>query len=152
MGASVGRDWIVEYAIADENAVPASLTLKRLGMMRDKSINTSWDKADTTADQSPAFTKTSLVTFKMVEFSGSGVSYSDSVYNQDEFRAHVVSPGSATANQPKAWLKLTDSVTGANYFGPFIVDKFGDAKPYSDATTWDMTASSNGDVVYTPGA
>jgi hypothetical protein len=42
-------------------------------MMRAKGISTSWDTADTTADQSPGFTRTSLVTFKSVEFSGDGV-------------------------------------------------------------------------------
>jgi hypothetical protein len=68
MTAHVGRDVLIEFAIADENASEASLTWLNLGMMRGKSIKTSWDTADTTADDSPDFTKTSLVTFKNVEF------------------------------------------------------------------------------------
>lgn len=110
MGAFTGRDVLVEFAIADENALPAGLVYKRLGMMRGKSMKTSWDTADTTADQSPQFTKTALVTFKSMEFSGDGVSYTDALYNQSEFKVNTISLGIATANQPKAWLRMTDPV------------------------------------------
>lgn len=149
MGTYTGRDVIVNYAIADESANPTGLTFKRLGMMRDKSMKTSWDTVDTTADQSPDFTKTNLVTFKSSEFSGSGVSYDDDIYNQVEFRAHSISPGAGTANQPKAWLQLIYP-NGSMYEGPFIISEFTDDSPYSDAATWSMTAMSNGAVVYTP--
>ena len=50
MGAHVGRDVLVDFAIADEDANPDLLTFINLGMMRGKSIKTSWDTADTTAD------------------------------------------------------------------------------------------------------
>lgn len=149
MVAHVGRDVLVEFAIADEDAVIASLTYQNLGMMRGKSIKTSWDTADTTADDSPDFTKTALVTFKNVEFSGDGVSYDDAVFNQRTLEAHVVSPGSATANQPKVWFKLTYP-DGAVYEGPFIVSEWSNDSPYSDAATWSITAMSNGQVTLTP--
>ena len=149
MTAHVGRDVLVEFSIADENAVEASLVWSNLGMMRGKSIKTGWDTADTTADDSPGFTKTSLVTFKNVEFSGDGVSYDDAVYNQETLEAHVVSPGSATANQPKVWFKLTYP-SGKTYSGPFIVSEWSNDSPYSDAATWSISAASNGDVVLTP--
>ena len=150
MSAFTGRDVLVEYAIADENATIGSLTFKRLGMMRGKSMKTTWDTVDTTADQSPGFTKTSLVTFKSVEFTGDGVSYDDAVYNQNEFKAHVISPGGATANQPKAWIKMTDP-DGGVYVGPFIVSEWSDERPYADAATWSISAASNGNVSFTPG-
>lgn len=150
MSAFTGRDVLVEYAIADENATIGSLTFKRLGMMRGKSMKTSWDTVDTTADQSPGFTKTSLVTFKSVEFTGDGVSYDDAVYNQNEFKAHVISPDVATANQPKAWIKMTDP-DGGVYVGPFIVSEWSDERPYADAATWSISAASNGNVSFTPG-
>ncbi|OYQ41100.1 hypothetical protein CHU94_08295 [Rhodoferax sp. TH121] len=150
MSAFTGRDVLVEYAIADESATIGSLTFKRLGMMRGKSMKTSWDTVDTTADQSPGFTKTSLVTFKAVEFTGDGVSYDDAVYNQNEFKAHVISPGGATANQPKAWIKMTDP-DGGVYVGPFIVSEWSDERPYADAATWSISAASNGNVSFTPG-
>lgn len=149
MVAHVGRDVLVDFAIADEDANPDLLTFINLGMMRGKSIKTSWDTADTTADDSPDFTKTSLVTFKNVEFSGDGVSYDDAVYNQEALEAHVVSPGSATANQPKVWFRLTYP-SGKKYTGPFIVSEWSNDSPYADAATWSITASSNGNVVLTP--
>lgn len=151
MGAYVGRDVMVEFAIADEDANPAGLTWLNLGMMRGKSVKTSWDTADTTADDSPDFTKTKLVTFKDVEFSGDGVSYDDAVYNQETLESHVVSPGSATLNQPKAWFRLTYP-GGKMYTGPFIVSEWSNDSPYADASTWKITASSNGQVTLTPGA
>jgi len=149
MGAHVGRDVLVEFAIADENAVPASLTYLNLGMMRGKSIKTTWDTADTTADDSPDFTKTKLVTFKDVEFSGDGVSYDDAVFNQETLEAHVVSPGAATVNQPKVWFRLTYP-SGKVYEGPFIISEWSNDSPYSDAATWSITAASNGAVTMTP--
>ena len=147
MSAFVGRDVLVEFAIADEDASVGGLSFQTLGMMRGKSMSTKWDTVDTTADDSPAFTKTSLVTFKAVEFSGDGVSYTDSVHNQITLKAHVISPGSGTANQPKVWIRMTDA-TGV-YVGPFIVSEWSDDRPYADTATWSISAMSNGSVTFT---
>ena len=38
MSAFTGRDVIIEFAIGDEDSDPATLTFKRLGMMRGKGI------------------------------------------------------------------------------------------------------------------
>lgn len=148
MTAFTGRDVSVEFAIGLESADPLTLTFKDFGMMRTKDFNVSWDTADTTADKSPDFTRTSLVTFKSIEFSGDGVSYTDAVYNQAELEAHVYSPGSATNNQPKVWLRITfpDSV----FTGPFIVSEWSKGAAYDDAVTWSMTANSNGAVSRVP--
>lgn len=149
MGAHVGRDVMVEFALGDEDQAEGSLSWLTLGMMRGKSIKTSWDTADTTADDSADFTKTALVTFKNVEFSGDGVSYDDAIYNQETLEAHVVSPGSLTGGQPKAWFRLTYP-SGKKYVGPFIVSEWSNDSPYSDAATWSITAMSNGEVTLTP--
>lgn len=148
MGAYTGRDVLIEFAIADENANPAGLAFKRLGMMRGKGMNVSWDTVETTADQSPEYTKTNLVTFKMVEFSGDGVSYTEEVFNQAELKGHIYNPGSGTGNQPKAWIKQTapDGIT----LGPFIFTAWESASPYADAVTWSTSAMSNGAVSFTP--
>lgn len=148
MSAFVGRDVLMEFAIGLEDATIGSLTFQTLGMMRGKEMKTAWDKVDTTADMSPAFTKTSLVTFKMVEFSGDGVSYTDAIYNQNAFRSQVINPAAGTNNQPKVWLRMTgpDGV----YVGPFIVSEWTDARPYDDAATWSIAAASNGNVTFTP--
>lgn len=149
MGGFVGRDVTLEFAIKPEDATVADGDWKPLGMMRGKSMKTSWETVDTTADKSPGFTKTNLVTFKSVEFSGDGVSYDEDVHNQSTFKAHAISPGAATGNQPKAWLRLTDP-NGDKYVGPFIISEYSDDRPYADAATWSITAMSNGNVVFTP--
>jgi predicted secreted protein len=148
MSAFTGRDVMVEFAIAKEDASPGSLTYQRLGMMRGKSMKVSWDDTDTTADQSPAFTKTGLVTFKSVEFSGDGVSYGDAVYNQKTYKAQAISPGSSTDNQPKFWLRMTapDGV----WEGPFVNTEWSDDAPHDGAATWSISAKSNGNVTFTP--
>jgi len=149
MGAFVGRDVVLEFAIAAEDATLASLSFSTLGMMRGKSMKTNWDDVDTTADDSPDYTKTSLVTFKMVEFSGDGVSYTDTAYNQNTLRAHVISPGSGTGNQPKAWLRMTDP-DGSVYVGPFIITEWADERGHASESTWSLSAKSNGSVTFTP--
>lgn len=148
MTAFVGRDVAVEFAIADENALPGSLVYLPLGMMRGKSPKVTWETADTTADNSPSFTKTKLVTFKQVEFSGDGISYTDAVFNQAAMKSHVYNPPVATAFQPKAWFRITgpDGVLE----GPFIVSEWSDDRPYAEAATWKITAMSNGAVTFTP--
>jgi len=149
MTAFTGRDVVVEFAIAKEDVLPASLVYQRLGMMRGKEMKASWDTADTTADMSPSFTKTSLVTFKAVEFSGDGVTYTEAAFNQQAFKVQAVSPSAATDNQPKVWLRMTD-LSGSVWEGPFIVTEWSDSASYSDAVTWSISASSNGNVTYTP--
>lgn len=148
MPAFTGRDVSVEFAIGLESADPSSLTFKDVGMMRQKDFNVSWDTADTTADKSPDFTRTSLVTFKAIEFSGDGVSYTDAIHNQAELEAHVYSPGVETNSQPKVWFRLTfpDCV----FTGPFIVSEWSKGAAYDDAVTWSMTANSNGAVDRVP--
>lgn len=147
MTAFVGRDVLVEFAIGVETADPNTLTFKTLGMMRGKELNATWDTVDTTADKSPNFTRTSLVTFKAVEFSGDGVSYTDDVYNQIEFEQHVVNPPVSTAYQPKVWLRVT--YPNKVYQGPFIVASFGNSNAYDAESTWSISANSNGDVALT---
>lgn len=148
MGAFTGRDVVIEFAIADEAASYAGLTFKVLGMMRDKGMNVSWDTVDVTADKSPQFTKENLVTFKQVEFSGSGVARTEAIHNQAELKSHIYNPGSATSNQPKIWLRQTapDGVT----YGPFIASSWNSAAPYADGVTWELSAMSNGAITFVP--
>lgn len=147
MTAYVGRDVLIEYAEGIETVDPLTLTFKTLGMMRGKELNATWDTVDTTADKSPSFTRTSLVTFKAVEFSGDGVSYTDDVYNQLEFERHVVNPPASTGYQPKVWFRFT--YPNKIYQGPFIVSSFGNSNAYDAESTWSISANSNGDVVLT---
>ena len=149
MSAYIGKDVIVEFAIASEDAIEGALSWLTLGMMRGKSLKTTWDSADTTADDSPEFTKTALTTFKGVEFSGDGVSYSDAIHNQETLEAHVVSPGVGTQGAPKVWFRLTYP-SGKIYSGPFLVTEWSNDTPYSDAATWSISSTSNGAITFTP--
>lgn len=148
MPAFVGRDVTVEFAIALETATLGSLSWNALGMMRGKTLNAQWDDVDATADQSPAYTRQNLVTFKMVEFSGDGVTYTDALYNQATFKAQVINPAAGTGNQPKVWLRLTapDGVTT----GPFLVTQWSEERPFDNVATWSIAAKSNGAVTFTP--
>lgn len=143
-----GRDVVVEFAIALENADPSTLVYARLGAMRGKGAKVSWDTVDATADDSPSFTKENLVTFKSVEMSFDGVSYGEDISNQKNMKVQAVSPGAGTNYQPKVWLRMTDP-DGDKWEGPFIISEWSDDRPYSDVATWSLTAMSNGDVVYT---
>ena len=148
MSAYTGRDVGVRFAVGLETDQVGSLTFKNLGMMRTKEFNVEWSTTDTTADDSPDFTETKLVTFKNVSFTGDGVSYEDAAYNQAELEAHVFSPPVATMYQPKVWLEITfpDCV----FVGPFIITKWNKGASYNEAVTWSMEAGSNGQITRTP--
>jgi predicted secreted protein len=144
MGAMAGRDTLVEYAIAPETAAYGSLMWKVLGMMRSKALSDKWDTIDTTADKSPDFTKTSLVSFKAVSFTGDGVTYTDDMYNQDEFSSAVCSIPAIKANAAKVWLRISNE--NKMRAGPFIVTEWSEEMPYDGACTWSISAESNGNV------
>ncbi len=146
MSAFVGKKVLIEFAIALESAAVGGLTWQTLGMMRGKSMKTSWDDVDTTADGS-GDTKTALATFKNVEFSGDGVSRDDAVYKQKVLHAHFHNP-TATGGQPLAWIRMTDP-DGSQYVGPFLLTEWSDDRPYDGSATWSLSAKSNGNVTYT---
>lgn len=149
MTASTGRNAVLEFAAGLETVDPNTLTFKRLGMVRAKGLETSWETTDTTADMSPDYTKTSLVTFKEVKLSFDGVTYDDDVYNLNEFEQAVVSPGAGSGYQPKIWFRLSFSDFGKTYQGPFIATSFKNDAPYDGACTWSSEATSNGAVTLT---
>ncbi len=145
----IGKNVAVEYAIADETATPGSLTRTRLGAMRGKSLEGTWDTVDVTADTSAGNSKEALATFFGMSFSGDGVSHGEAVTGQKALLAHFMSPASGTQYQPKAWFWLTEP-DGSVTVGPFMLTKFGKEHPYSDAGTWSLEATSNGACTYTP--
>jgi len=148
MAKSTGRDFIVSFAVANEDATVGSLTFKRLGMLRGKEFNTTWDTVDTTGDTSPDYTRTSLVTFKTVTFNGDAVLDSSAAENQAEFQAAVISPGAGTSYQPKVWFKL-EGLDGV-YTGPFLVTSFSQSASFDAERTWSFESTSNGAVTFVP--
>lgn len=147
MTAHVGRDTLIEFAIAAEDATEASLTYITLGMTRDRTLEDAWEVVDVTADMSPDFTKQSLVTFKQVSATINGVSYDDAIHNQLTLKAHIANPPSTTGYQPKVWLRFT--YPSHTRSGPFIATKLSEAEPYADGATWDMSFESNGPISFT---
>lgn len=146
-GAFTGRDVAVFYAIACPSAKPEEGGYKPLGMMRGKTLSVEWESADATADKSADYTKESLVTYKSVSFSGDGVSRSDDTYNQKALKRHVMSPGTATGNQPYVWLKIVSATDVTE--GPFLCTSFKEEAPYDDVTTWSIECESAGQVTVT---
>lgn len=145
----VGKNVAVEYAIADETATPGSLTRTRLGAMRGKSLEGTWDTVDVTADTSAGNSKEMLATFFGMTFSGDGVSHGETITGQKALLSHFMNPGSGTQYQPKLWLWLTEP-DGSVTNGAFMLTKFGKEHPYSDAGTWSIEATSIGPCTYTP--
>lgn len=145
----VGKNVAVEFSIADETATPGSLVRTRLGAMRGKSLEGTWDTVDVTADTSAGNSKEMLATFFGMTFSGDGVSYGETISGQKALLSHFMNPGSGTQNQPKLWLWLTEP-DGSVTVGAFMLTKFGKEYPYSDGTTWSLEATSIGPCTYTP--
>lgn len=148
MPAFTGRDIMFEVAFGDETQDPSTLTFFEVGMCRDKSINVTWDQVETTADKSPEFTKTYLVTFKNVEVNINGVAYTDAVHNQAQVKAFIYNPPASTGGQPKAWVRQTapDGTT----LVPVIFSSWNSSGAYADAATWEASAMGNGACVFTP--
>lgn len=145
----VGKNVAAEFSIADETATVGSLAWTRLGAMRGKSLEGTWDTVDVTADTSAGNSKEMLATFFGMSFSGDGVSYGETISGQKALLAHFMNPGSGTQYQPKAWFRLTEP-DGSVIVGPFMMTTFGKEYPYSDGATWSLEATSNGPCTYTP--
>jgi hypothetical protein len=148
MSAYDGKDCAVSFSIQPETATMSGLTWTVLGMMKTKSMKSSWDSADSTADSTPAGGKTALSTRLATSFSGDGVSYDDAAYNQKVLKAQFFNPGAATQNQPKAWFKL-EYPSGETFIGPYQMTSWSDDSPDADVGTWSIEATVNGRVTYT---
>lgn len=143
-GAFTGRDSALYYCIGCPGNKPVLADYKRLGMMRGKTMEVSWDNADATGDMSAEHTKETLVTYKNVTFSGDGVSRKEAVYNQKEVKRHAYNPSDTTNGQPYIWLKFItpNDVTE----GCFTITSWSDEAPHDDVATWSTECSSTGVV------
>lgn len=148
MAKSTGRDFIVSFAVAPEDANPSSLTYDRFGMMRGKEFAVSYDTVDTTGDTSPDFIRTSKVTFKTVTFSGDCVLDTAASENQVDFISATFSPGAATAYQPIIWFKL-EGIEGT-YTGPFTVSNLSLSSGFDAERTVSFESTSAGNVTFVP--
>ncbi len=147
--AYVGRDVLLEYSLQAPDVDTASLNFVRLGMMRSKEMNMTWDTVDSTGDTSPNFLKSNLVTFKEVTISGDYVSQNPDTSAQGDFEDHVFSPPAATGYQPYVWFRLTFGANGRVITGNFLVNENNSSAPYADVVTATFSAMSNGEITST---
>ncbi len=149
-GAYVGRDILVRYSL-DSSTTVIPTDFVRLGAVRNKEFGSEWDTVDTTADDSPNFTKENLATFQAFNTSLSGVSRGEEIRNQDALEDHVAVPPAESNNQPCGWIQIVRPSRGSTktYTVPVLFNSFRITGPYDDAATWAMEALSNGLVTIT---
>lgn len=133
---ATGASVLVEYALACGDVDPKTLTFQRMGSMRGKDLTLSADTIDTTTDTSSGGYRSSLASFKTMEFTGDGLcrvgDASDS--GQTQLTKHMVDEP-----QPVLWLRFTyPDLTFTAYM---ILTEMSRSAPNDDAITFSMTAS-----------
>lgn len=142
----VGREVVVEYALACGDVDPGSLTFLPIGAMRGKEVNLEMDTVDATADDSVGSFRENLVTYKTFSFSGDGVARrADGVLsNQTALYTHAL-----TDPQPVAWMRFTFPDLTITAF--MIISTFSRSAPYDEVVTFSLetttTASDTGVIV-----
>jgi len=149
MSAHDGKTAALSFSIQPPE-FSGSHTWVAVGMLRTKSMEGTWDTADSTADSTPNSAKTVLATRRSFSFSGDGVSYDDAAYHQRTLKNHFHNPGSTTGNRPEIWFKLAFA-SGESYIGPFVITTLSEDAPEADVCTWSIAATSNGLVTYDDG-
>ena len=133
---ATGASVLVEYSLACGDVDPKTLTFQRMGSMRGKDLTLSADNIDTTTDSSSGGYRSSLASFKTMEFTGDGLcrvgDASDS--GQTQLTKHMVDE-----DQPVLWLRFTyPDLTFTAYM---ILTEMSRSAPNDDAITFSMTAS-----------
>lgn len=134
----VGKDVLLEFALACGDVDPNTLSWLPLGAVRNKSASISSDTVDVTADDSSGSFRETLTTFKTFELSADGVTKRDDVQtNQYVLFQHYI-----TDPQPYVWFRLTGPIKTTIAF--CILTEFSEENPYDDAMTYSLTASATG--------
>ena len=146
----VGRDVIVEFVPECFDTEPVSGWL-RLGALRGKGLETSWETTDVTADDSPSNQTEELVTFVSTTLSLDGISRGAEVANQDTLEDYVNNAAGAANFQPKGWVRVTrPSQSGGNsskiYTFPCLFTTFSIDAPYDGGVTYSCEVTSQGQV------
>ena len=150
MSAYDGKTAAVSFSIAASTATVGTLTWLTLGMMRTKSIKSTWDNADSTADSTPDSGKTAIATRLGHSFSGDGVSYDDAIHNQRALKNQFYNPSATTSGQPEAWFKI-EYESGEVFTGYYLMNSWSDDSPEADVQTWSIEATCQGKLTYDDG-
>ncbi|EOH0514143.1 phage tail tube protein [Vibrio fluvialis] len=137
----VGRDVVLEYAIACGDAVPATDDWKVFGSLRTKEFNLSWDNTDATDSDSVGALRENLATFQTLTISGDGVCKASGANSANliEITKHVAKP-EATGGQPVAWMRMTFPDLTFTCFMLFTT--LSRSAPYDDVVTFSLEASA----------
>lgn len=137
----VGRDVVLEYAIAEGDAVPLEAAWKRFGSLRTKEFGLEWETTDGTADDSVGALRENLATFQTLSISGDGVCKASGAgaANLIELTKHVANP-TATDGQPVAWIRMT--FPDLTFTAFMIITNMSRSAPYDDVVTFSLEASA----------
>lgn len=141
----VGKNVLVEYALACGDVNPRTLSYAPVGSMRGKDLTLSADTVDTTADDSSGGFRSNLVTFKTLEFTGDGVVRVSSVADtgQTILLDHFVSE-----DQPVAWFRFT--YPDRTIYAYSIITELSRSAPFDEVVTYSLTTmgTDTGSTLY----
>lgn len=137
----VGRDVVLEYAIACGDVRPADDDWKRFGSMRTKEFNLEWETTDATADDSVGSLRENLATFQTLGISGDGTLKASGAGadNLIEMTKHVANP-LATGGQPVAWMRMT--FPDITFTAFMLISNMSRSAPFDDVVTYSLEASA----------
>lgn len=135
----VGKDVLVEFALACGDVDPKTLTWMPLGAAKNKSLTMSADTVDATDDSSVGSFRETLITYKTFEASVDGNTRRDdgTVSNQQVLFKHFVEDP-----QPYVWLRMTGPIN--TVIGFCVLTEYSQEYPNDDIATYSVSASATG--------
>lgn len=133
----VGKQVLLEFALACGDVNPNTLTWLPLGAVRNKSISLASDTVDATADDSVGSFRDTLTTFKTFELSADGVTKLDDGTTTNQ---HVLFTHYVTDPQPYVWIRLTGPIKTIVAF--CVMTEYSEEAPYDDVMTYSIAASA----------
>ena len=135
----VGKDVLVEFALACGDVDPNDLTWMPLGAAKNKSLTMSADTVDATDDSSVGSFRETLITYKTFEASVEGNTRRDdgTVSNQQVLFKHFVEDP-----QPYVWLRMTGPIN--TVIGFCVLTEYSQEYPNDDIATYSVSASATG--------
>lgn len=137
----VGRDVVLEYAIACGDVQPDDEDYKVFGSMRTKEFTLEWETADATDADSVGSLRENLATFQNLTISGDGTVKASGAgaANLIELTKHCANPV-ATSGQPSVWMRMTfPDLTFTCYM---LLSSMSRQAPYDDVVTYSMSATA----------
>ena len=136
-----GKDVVLEYVIGCPDTLPLESEWKRMGSLRTKEFEISWDTTDATDSDSVGSLRENIATFQSMSISGDGTVKVSGGGAADLIllTKHIANPV-ATGGQPAVWLRMTfPDLTFTAYM---LVSTLSRSAPYDDITTYSFEASA----------